>query len=34
MVALLGIGTIALSDAFPGAPITIALGTDFAAAAS
>jgi hypothetical protein len=34
MVALLGVGSIALSDAFPGAPITIALGADFAAAAS
>jgi hypothetical protein len=31
MVALLGVGTIELSAAFPGAPITIALGTDFAA---
>jgi hypothetical protein len=30
MVALLGVGTIELTDAFPGAPITIALGIDFA----
>ena len=34
MVALLGVGSIALSDDFPGAPITIALGADFAATAS
>lgn len=34
MVALLGAGAIELSDAFPGAPITIALGTDFAAVAA
>ncbi len=33
MVALLGAGTIEQSDAFPGAPITIVLGADFAAAA-
>ncbi len=31
MVSLLGAGTVELSDAFPGAPITIAIGTDFAA---
>lgn len=31
MTVLLGIGDIELSDAFPGAPITITLGADFAA---
>lgn len=31
MASLLGAGVIELSDAFPGAPITIALGADFAA---
>lgn len=31
MVALLGAGVTELSDAFPGAPVTIALGADFAA---
>ena len=31
MATLLGVGTIELSDAFPGAPITIAIGADFAA---
>lgn len=30
MVELLGVGEIALSDAFPGAPITIVLGADAA----
>lgn len=34
MVALLGAGGFALSDAFPGAPVTIALGADFAAVAA
>ena len=34
MALLLGIGAIELSDAFPGAAITIALGTDFASLAS
>lgn len=34
MVALLGAGVIEFSDAFPGAPITIALGADFAAVAA
>jgi len=34
MAALLGVGVIELSDAFPGAPITIALGADFAALAA
>jgi hypothetical protein len=34
MVVLLGTGEIELSDAFPGAPVTIALGADFAAIAS
>jgi hypothetical protein len=34
MAALLGVGTIELSDAFVGAPITIAVGADFAALAS
>ena len=34
MIVLLGAGTIAFSDAFPGAPITIALGADFAAIAA
>lgn len=33
MVELLGAGVIEFSDAFPGAPITIALGADFAAIA-
>jgi hypothetical protein len=33
MAALLGVGTIELSDAFRGAPITIAVGADFAALA-
>lgn len=32
MVALLGVGTFEQSDAFPGAPITIVVGADFAAA--
>ncbi len=32
MATLLGAGVVELSDAFPGAPITIALGADFAAA--
>jgi hypothetical protein len=31
MAALLGVGVIELSDAFPGAPITVVLGADFAA---
>jgi len=30
MAALLGVGEVEISDAFPGAPITIALGLDFA----
>lgn len=30
MAALLGVGAIELSDAFPGAPVTIVLGSDFA----
>lgn len=30
MAALLGVGVVEISDAFPGAPITIALGLDFA----
>lgn len=34
MAVLLGAGRIELSDAFPGAPITIALGADFAAVAA
>ena len=34
MAQLLGVGVFELSDAFPGAPITIALGADFAAIAS
>lgn len=34
MAQLLGIGDIELSDAFPGAPITIVLGADFAAIAA
>ncbi|MEN9620623.1 MAG: hypothetical protein RL499_816, partial [Actinomycetota bacterium] len=34
MASLLGVGVIELSDAFPGAPITIALGADFAAIAA
>ena len=33
MAALLGTGTVEQSDAFPGAPITIVLGADFAALA-
>lgn len=33
MVELLGTGAIEFSDAFPGAPITIAIGADFAALA-
>jgi len=33
MTVLLGAGVIELSDAFPGAPITITLGADFAAVA-
>ncbi|MDO9590813.1 MAG: LytR C-terminal domain-containing protein [Microcella sp.] len=33
MAVLLGVGETELSDAFPGAPITITLGTDFAAIA-
>lgn len=33
MAALLGVGVLELSDAFPGAPITIAVGADFAALA-
>ncbi len=32
MAALLGVGVVEQSDAFPGAPITIVLGADFAAA--
>ncbi len=32
MAQLLGVGTFEQSDAFPGAPITIVLGADFAAA--
>ena len=32
LVALLGVGTFEQSDAFPGAPITIVVGADFAAA--
>lgn len=31
MTVLLGVGSIELSDAFPGAPITITVGADFAA---
>jgi hypothetical protein len=34
MAVLLGAGVIELSDAFPGAPVTIALGADFAAIAA
>ena len=34
MAALLGVGVLELSDAFPGAPITIVLGADFAAVTS
>ncbi|MFM2353812.1 MAG: hypothetical protein RLZZ608_1218 [Actinomycetota bacterium] len=34
MAQLLGVGVSELSDAFPGAPITIALGADFAAIAA
>ncbi len=34
MASLLGVGVFELSDAFPGAPITIALGADFAALAA
>lgn len=34
MTSLLGTGVIELSDAFPGAPITIVLGADFAAIAA
>lgn len=34
MVALLGVGSFELSDAFPGAPITIVVGADFAAVAA
>jgi hypothetical protein len=30
MVALLGVGTVQLSDAFPGAPVTVVLGQDYA----
>ena len=30
MAVLLGVGAVEISDAFPGAPITIALGRDFA----
>ena len=33
MAALLGVGTIQLSDAFPGAPVTIVIGDDYAAVA-
>ncbi|MEP6844135.1 MAG: LytR C-terminal domain-containing protein [Pseudolysinimonas sp.] len=33
MVVLLGVGTIQLSDAFPGAPVTIVLGDDYIPAA-
>ena len=29
MVVLLGVGTIQLSDAFPGAPVTIVIGDDY-----
>jgi len=29
MVALLGVGTVQLSDAYPGAPVTIVLGDDY-----
>ncbi len=34
MTVLLGVGSIELSDAFPGAPITITVGADFAAVSS
>lgn len=34
MAQLLGIGVVELSDAFPGAPVTIVLGADFAAIAA
>jgi hypothetical protein len=34
MAVLLGVGVTEVSDAFPGAPITIVLGADFAAAAA
>jgi len=33
MVQLLGVGTIQLSDAFPGAPVTIVVGEDYATVA-
>lgn len=33
MVALLGVGTVQLSDAFPGAPVTIVVGQDYATVA-
>lgn len=33
MVALLGVGTVQLSDAFPGAPVTIVVGEDYATVA-
>ena len=34
MTVILGVGSVELSDAFPGAPITITVGADFAAASS
>jgi hypothetical protein len=34
MVALLGVGEVELSEAFPGAPITIVVGTDYVAPAA
>jgi hypothetical protein len=33
MVSLLGVGTVQLSDAFPGAPVTIVVGEDYATVA-
>jgi hypothetical protein len=33
MAVLLGVGTIQLSDAFPGAPVTIVIGNDYVPAA-
>ena len=33
MVPLLGVGTVQLSDAFPGAPVTIVVGEDYATVA-